>query len=234
MSLKGKVLVAQGGGPTAVINQSVAGVVLEARKFPQVTHVYGAVRGVTGIVNGDFLDLSRETTHNINQVADMPAAALLSTRDKPDEKYCAEIYRVLKANDVRYFFYIGGNDSSDTLRIVKDGHTEGAFSFEDLNHPTGDVDISVISDLDDPLEVEINAEHTTIARGESMTADAWVENAGDAEIEYNWYLNGAPAGTNASVSVGADLSPGSYRLDIVVRTADGRRSGSATHSFTVE
>ncbi len=124
--------------------------------------------------------------------------------------------------------------AADTVRIVKDGHTEGAFSFEDLNHPTGEVDISVISDLDDPLEVEINAEHTTIARGESMTADAWVENAGDAEIEYNWYLNGAPAGTNASVSVGADLSPGSYRLDIVVRTADGRRSGSATHSFTVE
>jgi len=124
--------------------------------------------------------------------------------------------------------------AADTVRIVKDGHTEGAFNFEDLNHPTGDVDISVVSDLDDPLEVEINGAQSTIERGESMTADAWVENGGDAEIEYYWYLNGAPAGTDASVSVGAELSPGSYRLDVVARTADGRRSGSSTHSFTVE
>ena len=135
MSLTGKVLVAQGGGPTAVINQSVAGVVLEARKYPQVTNVYGAVRGVTGIVNEDFLDLGRETTYNINQVADMPAAALLSTRDKPDDKYCAEIYQVLKKNDVRYFFYIGGNDSSDTLRIVKEYATKEGYDFNAVHIP---------------------------------------------------------------------------------------------------
>ncbi|MEK6717859.1 MAG: 6-phosphofructokinase, partial [candidate division NC10 bacterium] len=58
MKLQGKVLVAQGGGPTAVINHSLAGVVLESRKFPQVTGIYGAVHGVRGIVNEDFLDLT--------------------------------------------------------------------------------------------------------------------------------------------------------------------------------
>ena len=84
--LHGKVLVAQGGGPTAVINQSMAGVVLESRKFPQVTRVYGAINGVKGIVNEDFLDLTQETTHNLEQVAVTPSSALLSTRDKPDEK----------------------------------------------------------------------------------------------------------------------------------------------------
>ena len=56
--LKGKVLVAQGGGPTAVINQSLVGAVLESRKFPGVEHVYGSLHGISGIVNEDFLDLT--------------------------------------------------------------------------------------------------------------------------------------------------------------------------------
>jgi ATP-dependent phosphofructokinase / diphosphate-dependent phosphofructokinase len=85
MKLEGKVLVAQGGGPTAVINQSLVGAVLESRKFPQVSKVYGAVNGVSGIVNEDFLDLTQETTHNLEQVAGTPSSALFSTRDKPDK-----------------------------------------------------------------------------------------------------------------------------------------------------
>ena len=120
MALVGKVLVAQGGGPTAVINQSLAGIVLEARKFRQVTKVYGAVKGVRGIVNEDFLDLTKETTHNLEQVAVTPSSALLSTREKPDSRYCHEIFKVLKAHNIRYFFYIGGNDSSETVRIVNE------------------------------------------------------------------------------------------------------------------
>jgi 6-phosphofructokinase 1 len=116
--LTGKVLIAQGGGPTAVINQSLVGAVLESRKFPEVTRVYGAVNGVRGIVNEDFLDLSQETTHNLEQVAMTPSSALFSTRDKPDDKYCQDIFKVCQAHDVRYFFYVGGNDSADTVRIV--------------------------------------------------------------------------------------------------------------------
>ena len=81
-TLTGKVLVAQGGGPTAVINQSLAGVVLEARKFSQVTRIYGAIHGVRGIVDEDFLDLTRETSHNLELVAQTPGSALLSTREK--------------------------------------------------------------------------------------------------------------------------------------------------------
>ena len=116
----GKVLVAQGGGPTAVINQSLAGVVLEARKFRNVELVYGAYHGVSGIVNEEFLDLTQETSHNIEMVADTPSSALGSTRDKPDLRYCQEIFKVLKAHGIGYFFYIGGNDSSDTVRIVSE------------------------------------------------------------------------------------------------------------------
>jgi 6-phosphofructokinase 1 len=116
--LKGNVLVAQGGGPTAVINQSLVGVVLEARRITGVERVYGAYHGVRGIVDDRLIDLTPETTHNLEEVARTPASALGSTRDKPDVKYCQEIFKVLKAHDVSSFFYIGGNDSSDTARIV--------------------------------------------------------------------------------------------------------------------
>ncbi|RJF96635.1 6-phosphofructokinase [Noviherbaspirillum cavernae] len=114
----GKILVAQGGGPTAVINQSLAGVVLEARRFPDIERVYGARHGVRGIVNEDFLDLTQETSHNMELVANTPSSALGSTRDKPDVKYCQDIFEVLRAHGIGSFFYIGGNDSADTVRIV--------------------------------------------------------------------------------------------------------------------
>jgi len=109
-------LVAQGGGPTAVINQSLVGVALEARRFG--ASVYGARHGVRGIINEDLVDLGQESEGNLEAVADTPAAALGSTRDKPDRKYCQEIFRVLRAQEIDTFFYIGGNDSSDTVRIV--------------------------------------------------------------------------------------------------------------------
>jgi len=135
MKLEGKVLVAQGGGPTAVINQSLVGVVLESRKFSQVSKVYGAINGVEGIVNEDFLDLTQETTHNLEQVAITPSSALLSTRIKPDEQYCKEIFKVLKAHDVRYFFYIGGNDSSDTVSIVNGYAEQSDYEFRAIHIP---------------------------------------------------------------------------------------------------
>jgi 6-phosphofructokinase 1 len=115
-----KVLVAQGGGPTAVINQSLAGVVLESRKFRTIERVYGAHHGVRGIIEEDLIDLTQETTHNLEMVANSPSSALGSTRDKPDLAYCQEIFKVLRAHQVGYFFYIGGNDSSDTVRIVSE------------------------------------------------------------------------------------------------------------------
>jgi 6-phosphofructokinase len=115
-----RILIAQGGGPTAVINQSLVGAVLAARGLPGVGRVYGARHGVRGIVNEDFVDLSMETTAHLERVAATPASALGSTRDKPDLKYCQQILEVLKAHRIGHFFYIGGNDSSDTVRIVAD------------------------------------------------------------------------------------------------------------------
>lgn len=114
----GKILVAQGGGPTAVINQSLVGVALEARRFRGIERVYGARHGVRGIIDEEFVDLTQETSHNLELVANTPSSALGSTRDKPDMKYCQEIFQVLRAHEIEHFFYIGGNDSSDTARIV--------------------------------------------------------------------------------------------------------------------
>ena len=144
--LTGKVLIAQGGGPTAVINQSLVGAVLESRKFPEVTRVYGATNGVRGIINEDFLDLTQETTHNLEQVANTPSSALLSTRDKPDAAYCRDIFKVCQAHDVRYFFYIGGNDSSDTVRIVNENAETAGYEMRCIHIPkTVDNDL-VIND----------------------------------------------------------------------------------------
>jgi 6-phosphofructokinase 1 len=133
--LHGKVLVAQGGGPTAVINQSMVGAVLESRKFRNVDLVYGAYHGVSGIVNEDFLDLTQETSHNLEMVAQTPSSALGSTRDKPDAKYCHEIFKVLQAHGIAYFFYIGGNDSSDTVRIVSEEASRAGYPLRCIHIP---------------------------------------------------------------------------------------------------
>ncbi|WP_136419217.1 MULTISPECIES: 6-phosphofructokinase [Oxalobacteraceae] len=131
----GKILVAQGGGPTAVINQSLVGVVLEARRFRNVELVYGARHGVRGIVNEDFLDLTQETSHNLELVANTPASALGSTRDKPDVKYCQEIFNVLRAHQIEQFFYIGGNDSADTVHIVSQEAQKANYPLRSIHIP---------------------------------------------------------------------------------------------------
>ena len=131
----GKILVAQGGGPTAVINQSMVGVVLEARRFRDVQRVYGARHGVKGIVNEDFIDLTQETSHNLELIASTPSSALGSTRDKPDLKYCHEIFTVLKAHEIEHFFYVGGNDSSDTVRIVSEEARKAGYPLRCIHIP---------------------------------------------------------------------------------------------------
>ena len=131
----GKILVAQGGGPTAVINQSMVGVALEARRFRNVTRVYGALHGVRGIVNEDFIDLTQETSHNLELVAATPSSALGSTRDKPDMAYCQQIFEVLRAHEIEHFFYIGGNDSADTVRIVSMEAQKAGYPLRSIHIP---------------------------------------------------------------------------------------------------
>jgi 6-phosphofructokinase len=131
----GKLVIAEGGGPTAVINQSLVGAVLEARLFPQVERIYGARYGVRGIVNEDFVDLSAETRANLEAVAVTPSSALGSTRDKPDLAYCRNILASLKAHGASWFLYIGGNDTAETVRIVSEEAAKERYDLRSIHIP---------------------------------------------------------------------------------------------------
>jgi len=115
---KANAVVGQSGGPTGVINASLVGVIEEANKFGQIENLYGAVHAVAGVVKEDFIDLKKLSADTLKKVAGSPSSALGSSRDKPDAEYCARIFEVFKRRNIRYFFYIGGNDSANTAYII--------------------------------------------------------------------------------------------------------------------
>lgn len=118
--LKGNAAIGQSGGPTAVINQSLVGAVEQLRQFKSVKKILGMRHGVSGLVKDQFVDLTKVGSKLLNEIAVTPSAALGSSRDKPDRDYCVKIVEGCRKADIRYFFYIGGNDSSDTCRIVNE------------------------------------------------------------------------------------------------------------------
>ena len=121
-------VIAQGGGPTAVINQTLAGAVLEARKRYPGARVLGARHGVRGIRDGDYVDLSAVPEAQLRLIAGTPSAALGSTRDKPDAAYCDVILAGLKKIGADAFIYIGGNDTAGTQQILTDA-AAGSMTF---------------------------------------------------------------------------------------------------------
>ncbi|HEY4330198.1 MAG TPA: 6-phosphofructokinase [Phycisphaerae bacterium] len=119
--MSGNAVIGQSGGPTAVINQSLVGVIEAlslAQKDGKIGKILGAKHGVRGIINNDFVPLDNLPKDLLERVAATPSSALGSTRDKPDETYCNKIFESFKKNNIEYFFYIGGNDSADTARIT--------------------------------------------------------------------------------------------------------------------
>jgi len=125
--LKGNLVVAQSGGPTAVINASVAGVAEEAFKNSDVIPgVFGSLHGIEGVLYENLIDLGQEDRATISGLTGTPSAALGSCRHKLTEADYDRILTVLKAHDIRYFFYIGGNDSMDTAaRVSRLGAEQG-------------------------------------------------------------------------------------------------------------
>ncbi|MEN6306621.1 MAG: 6-phosphofructokinase [Anaerohalosphaeraceae bacterium] len=111
-------IVSQSGGPTGVINASLVGVIEEACKCKDITNLYGAIHAVAGIKKEHFIDLKKLSIETLERVAGSPSSGLGSSRDKPDEAYCAQVLEVFKKRDIRYFFYIGGNDSANTCYII--------------------------------------------------------------------------------------------------------------------
>ena len=117
--IKGKAVVAQSGGPTAVINASACGVIQTALAADEITGVYGGLNGILGVLREELYDLGKEDPAEIDRLRRTPSAALGSCRhklkdlDSSREDY-ERILEVFRAHDIRYFFYIGGNDSMDT------------------------------------------------------------------------------------------------------------------------
>ncbi|MCC2687899.1 MAG: 6-phosphofructokinase [Rhizobiaceae bacterium] len=116
--MAGTFVIAQGGGPTAVINQTMAGATLEIRRRHPGARVLGARHGVRGVRDGDFVVLSDLPEEQIRLVAGTPGAALGSTRDKPDAAYCEKVLAGLRKAGADAFIYIGGNDTSGTQQIL--------------------------------------------------------------------------------------------------------------------
>jgi ATP-dependent phosphofructokinase / diphosphate-dependent phosphofructokinase len=126
--LTGNLLVAQSGGPTAVINASLAGVIQEAGRHGCIEEIYGGLNGILGILNEELIDLNDEKSRTIEGLKSTPGAALGTCRYKIDFKKKPEaaardmdrLFEIFAAHNIRYFHYIGGNDSQDTAHKIHD------------------------------------------------------------------------------------------------------------------
>ncbi len=124
--LSGNLLVAQSGGPTSVINSSLAGVIQEAGHYDCIEEIYGGANGILGILNEELIDINEEKAKTIGGLRHTPAAALGTCRYKIDFKKKPEraakdmdrLFQIFQAHNIRYFFYIGGNDSQDTSHKI--------------------------------------------------------------------------------------------------------------------
>ena len=130
MKKANNMLIAQSGGPSMVINESLVGAVLAARSKrtgARIGRIYGAVHGIAGILARDYVDLRKVSEKKLMAIAATPSSALGSCRLKPTREDCRRIFEEFRRLSVGYFFYIGGNDSADAARIVaeeaeKDGY----------------------------------------------------------------------------------------------------------------
>ena len=139
----GNLLVAQSGGPTAVINASLAGVIQEAGRHDSIEEIYGAANGILGVLNEELLDINDEKARTIDGLKYTPAAALGTCRYKIDFKNKPEqaaqdmdrLFEVFAAHNIRYFVYIGGNDSQDTSHKIHEEALKRTYAMRVLGVP---------------------------------------------------------------------------------------------------
>src|SRR6185437_10254367 len=115
---QGHVLIGQSGGPTAVINASLVGAIHEAQRLDAVQGIYGARNGIEGALNRRIIDLRRESAATIDALLHTPSAALGSCRYKLQPDDPARVVDLCRELNIRYFLYIGGNDSADTAHQI--------------------------------------------------------------------------------------------------------------------
>ena len=118
--IKGNVLIGQSGGPTSVINSSLAGVIESARSIGLADEIYGMHYGIEGFMQEMIFDLGNQPLYVIKGLRNTPSSALGSSRHKVQDSDLPLILNILKKYDIRYFFLIGGNDTMDTIHRVEE------------------------------------------------------------------------------------------------------------------
>ena len=134
---------AQSGGPTSVINSSLAGVIQEAGRHEGIEEIYGGANGILGILNEELVDINDERVKTIEGLRYTPAAALGTCRYKLDFKKKPEqaakdmdrLFEVFQAHNIRYFFYIGGNDSQDTSHKIHEEAVKRTYEMRVIGVP---------------------------------------------------------------------------------------------------
>jgi ATP-dependent phosphofructokinase / diphosphate-dependent phosphofructokinase len=134
-NIKGNMVIAQSGGPTMVINQSLAGALREAKKHHHIDKILGSMHGIQGILEENFIDLRLESDENLERVAKTPSSALGSVRMKPTKDDCGKIFDILKKHNVRYFYYIGGNDTAETVYIINEEAQDVGYDLRSFHIP---------------------------------------------------------------------------------------------------
>jgi 6-phosphofructokinase 1 len=132
---RGVLVVGQSGGPTPVINASLAGVISQAQQQECFTGIYGLVHGIEGALKEELLDLMTETAATLDLLARTPASALGSCRHKLSEDDYDRILEVFRARNVRHFIYIGGNDSMDTCHRISELATMSGYEMQVMGVP---------------------------------------------------------------------------------------------------
>ena len=130
----GKAVIGQSGGPTAVINKSLVGFIKEALKA-DFKEILGAKHGLQGMLNEDFVDLSKLNESQLYGIGRTPAAALGSVRKKPSEKYIEKLVSIFEKENIRNFYYIGGNDSAETAYLVAEGARSSGYEMKAFHIP---------------------------------------------------------------------------------------------------
>jgi 6-phosphofructokinase 1 len=133
--MQGKLVVGQSGGPTPVINNTLVGVIEEALQSDRITGVYGSLRGITGVLDDRLVDLARESKATLAALRRTPGAALGTVRYKVKPEDYARIVDVLRAHDVCFFCYVGGNDSMDTAYKVHLAAQEMGYALQSIGVP---------------------------------------------------------------------------------------------------
>ena len=130
----GKAVIGQSGGPTAVINRSLVGFIKEATN-QEYEEVLGARHGLSGMLSEDFVDLSKLSDSQLYGIVKTPAAALGSVRKKPTEEDIEKLISIFEKQNIRYFFYIGGNDSAETANLVSEGAKQIGYEMKAFHIP---------------------------------------------------------------------------------------------------